>query len=62
MTCGAHRSEEELLLEAIQLLHERDEAVAAIQEGFADADAGRMRSLRAVDDGMRRKYSIPRQQ
>jgi Arc/MetJ-type ribon-helix-helix transcriptional regulator len=62
LSTGAYRSEDELLLEAIQALRERDEAVAGIQEGLADDDAGRTRSLREVDEEMRRKYSIPRQQ
>ncbi len=62
MSYGVHRSEEELLLEAIRLLREGDEAVAVIQEGLGDADAGRTRGLREVDDDMRKKYSIPPQQ
>jgi hypothetical protein len=59
LASGAYPSEDELLLEAVQVLRERDEAVAGIQEGLADLEAGRTRSLSEVDGELRWKYSIP---
>jgi predicted transcriptional regulator len=52
LASGICRSEDDLLLEAVQVLRERDEAFAGIQEGLADLEAGRTRSLRDVDDTM----------
>jgi antitoxin ParD1/3/4 len=60
LASGAYRSEDDLLLEAVQVLRERDEAVAGIQEGLADLDAGRTRPLREVDEELRKKHIIPR--
>ena len=46
---GGYASEDELLLEAMLALRERDEAVAGIQEGLADLDAGHVRPLGDAD-------------
>jgi predicted transcriptional regulator len=60
LASGAYRSEDDLLLEAVQVLRDRDEAVAGIQEGLADLEAGRFRALQDVDNELRKKHSIPR--
>jgi predicted transcriptional regulator len=60
LAAGAYRSEDDLLLEAVQVLRERDEAVAGIREGLADLEAGRTRTLREVDDELRKKHSLSR--
>ena len=60
LASGIYRSEDDLLLEAIQALRDRDEAIVGIQEGIADMNAGRVRSLEAVDVEMRKKYDISR--
>lgn len=38
---------------------ERDEAVAAIREGLADAEAGRVKPARKALKALARKYGIP---
>ena len=60
LASGAYRSEDDLLMEAVQVLRDRDEAVAGIREGLADLDGDRTRTLREVDDELRKKHSIPR--
>ena len=47
---GKSRSPEQLLA----LWREREETIAAVQEGLADAEAGRMRPLRELLDEARR--------
>jgi Arc/MetJ-type ribon-helix-helix transcriptional regulator len=59
LATGQYPSEDDLLLEAVQALRDRDEAVAGIQEGLADLDAGRMRSLQEIDGEFRKKFDIP---
>lgn len=39
---------------------EREETIAAIRRGAADADAGRVHSLEEVDREIRAKYGLPR--
>lgn len=60
LAAGEYASEDDLLLEAMLALRERDEAVAGIRQGLADLDAGRVRPLANVDAELRRKYDIPR--
>ena len=60
LASGAYRSEDDLLLEAVQVLRDRDEAIGGIREGLADLEAGRTRTLREVDDELRNKHFIPR--
>jgi predicted transcriptional regulator len=60
LATGVYRSEDEMLIEAVQVLRERDETIAGIQEGLADLEAGRTRTLREVDDELRKKHSIHR--
>ena len=38
---------------------DRDEAVAAIREGLADADAGRVKPARKALQALAKKYGIP---
>jgi Arc/MetJ-type ribon-helix-helix transcriptional regulator len=69
MASGGYASEDEVLRDALRTLgefvHSREEVdeecrqtVAAIQEGAADAKAGRMRPLRAINDEIRGKRCI----
>jgi Arc/MetJ-type ribon-helix-helix transcriptional regulator len=60
LAIGLYASEDEVLLEAMRALKERDEAITGIQEGLADLEAGRMRPLSAVDAELRTKHAIPR--
>jgi Arc/MetJ-type ribon-helix-helix transcriptional regulator len=62
LATGAYNSEDELLLEALTALHDRDEAIAGIQEGISDFEAGRVRPLDAVDSELQTKYAIPGQE
>jgi predicted transcriptional regulator len=58
LATGVYRSEDEVLVEAMQALRDRDEAIAGIREGLADLDAGRVRSLGDVDAELRTKHAI----
>lgn len=53
LASGAYRSEDELLIEAVQVLRDRDAAVAGIQEGIADMEAGRTHTLQEISKGIR---------
>lgn len=46
--------------EAYQELLDRVETIEALQRGFADVTAGRVKPARAVFDRLRRKHGIPR--
>lgn len=61
LASGEYSSEDELLLEAMRVLIDRDEAVAAVEHGLRDMEAGRVRPLDEVDADLRRKYGIPRE-
>ena len=56
MTTGNYNSEDELLLDALRTLDQRNEDLAAIQEGIDDMEAGRMRPLEGVADDIRKKH------
>ena len=58
LATGAYRSEDDVLVEAMQVLRDRDEAIAGIREGLSDLDAGRVRSLADVDAELRTKHGI----
>ena len=58
LATGAYRSEDDVLVEAMQALRDRDEAIAGIREGLSDLDAGRVRSLGDVDAELRTKHAI----
>ena len=60
LATGAYRSEDEVLVEAMQALRDRDEAIAGIREGLADMDAGRVRLLDEVDAELRTRHGIAR--
>jgi Arc/MetJ-type ribon-helix-helix transcriptional regulator len=60
LATGVYASEDEVLLEAMRALHERDDAIVGIQEGLSDLNAGRVLPLDAVDVELRAKHSIPR--
>jgi Arc/MetJ-type ribon-helix-helix transcriptional regulator len=60
LATGAYASEDDLLLEAVRALRDREEVLAGIQEGLADLGAERMQPLRQVDAALRDKYRIPR--
>lgn len=64
MAAGGYASEDEVLRDALKALgefvhaqedmdEEYRQTVAAVREGVADADAGRMRPLRDIIDGVR---------
>ncbi|MHB8898985.1 MAG: ribbon-helix-helix domain-containing protein [Thermoguttaceae bacterium] len=59
LASGLYSSEDEVLLEAMLALQDRDQTVAAVNEGHADMEAGRVRPLQEVDMEMRKKYGIP---
>ena len=60
LATGVYHSEDEVLVEAMRALRDRDEAVAGIREGLSDLEAGRVRSLSDVDAELRAKHNIPR--
>jgi predicted transcriptional regulator len=60
LATGIYRSEDDVLVEAMQALRDRDESIAGVREGLADLDAGRVRPLGDVDAELRTKYGIGR--
>ena len=60
LSTGAYRSEDEVLVEAMQALRDRDEAIAGIREGLSDLEAGRVRPVCDVDSELRAKHKITR--
>ena len=60
LATGVYRSEDDVLVEAMQALRDRDEAIAGLREGLADLDAGRVRPLDHVDAELRTKHGIER--
>jgi predicted transcriptional regulator len=58
LASGEYTSEDEVLLEAMHALVDRDEAIAGIQEGIHQMDAGRTRPLGEVDAELRNKLHI----
>ena len=58
LASGDYGSEDELLLEAMRALIDRDEAIAGLQQGVRDMEAGRVRPLSEVDAHLRRKYGM----
>ena len=43
LATGTYRSEDDVLVEAMQALRDPDEAIAGIREGLSDLDSGRAR-------------------
>jgi len=60
MATGEYASTDDLLLEAMRALVDRDEAMAGIREGIDDMESGRTRPLEEVDAELRKKHHIPR--
>ncbi|MBU4272326.1 MAG: type II toxin-antitoxin system ParD family antitoxin [Planctomycetes bacterium] len=60
LASGAYKSEDDVLVEALQALRDRDKTIAGIREGLADLDAGRVRPLGDVDAQLRTKLGIAR--
>jgi predicted transcriptional regulator len=60
LATGAYCSEDDVLVEAMQALRDRDETIAGIREGLSDLDAGRVRSLGDVDAELRTRHGIAR--
>lgn len=60
LATGVYHSEDDVLVEAMQALRDRDEAIAGIREGLSDLDAGRVRRLDDVDAELRTKHGIAR--
>ena len=60
LATGAYHSEDDVLVEALQALRDRDEAIAGIREGLSDLDAGRVRLLGDVDADLRTKHGTAR--
>jgi predicted transcriptional regulator len=58
LATGTYNSEDDVLVEAMQALRDRDESMAGICEGLADLDAGRVRPLGDVDADLRTKHGI----
>jgi Arc/MetJ-type ribon-helix-helix transcriptional regulator len=58
MASGRYRSQDELLLEALQTLGDHEQAVADILEGIEDERAGRLRPLTEVDADIRRELGF----
>ena len=69
MASGSYATEDEVLREALEALgqfaHSREDAdeeyrqtAAAVREGLADVEAGRMRPLREVIDEARGSHSV----
>jgi Arc/MetJ-type ribon-helix-helix transcriptional regulator len=56
---GLYRNEQELIDDAVRLLKtDRDEAIAGIRLGLADAEAGRMQSLADTFRDLRRDLGL----
>jgi antitoxin ParD1/3/4 len=60
LATGAYNSEDDVLVEAMQALRDRDETLAGLREGLSDLDAGRVRPLGEVDAELRTKHGIAR--
>jgi Arc/MetJ-type ribon-helix-helix transcriptional regulator len=60
LATGTYNSEDEVLVDAMLALRDRDESIAGIRQGLADLDAGRVRPLCDVDVELRTKHGITR--
>ena len=60
LATGVYHSEDDVLVEAMQALRDRDEAISGIREGLSDMGAGRVRPLGDVDSELRTKHGIAR--
>ncbi|REK07509.1 MAG: hypothetical protein DWQ37_21510 [Planctomycetota bacterium] len=60
LSTGQFASEDEVLREALQALKWRTAETAAIAEGVADMEAGRVRELSEIDAKLRQKHNLPK--
>jgi Arc/MetJ-type ribon-helix-helix transcriptional regulator len=58
LAAGVYKSEDDVLLEAMHALRDRNEALSGLREGLADLDAGRVRPLAEADAAIRAKHGI----
>lgn len=56
---GQYETEEDVLRDALRALAEERGVLDDIRQGLDDLDAGLGRPLEAVDEDLRKKYSIP---
>jgi predicted transcriptional regulator len=60
LALGCFQSEQQLVTEALQLLKaDRDESLQGIQQGLADAAAGRVQPLAEAFADLRREFNLP---
>jgi Arc/MetJ-type ribon-helix-helix transcriptional regulator len=62
MATGNFASEDDVLRAALQAHLECDDVQSGLQSGIDDMESGRVTILADVDNAMRAKYSIPREQ
>ena len=58
LASGLYQSTDELLIEALRALGERNAELAEIRAGFEDLDAGRIRPMRDVADEVRLRLGL----
>jgi len=59
LATGIYRSQEEVLQAALAALDAQEQTLAAIAEGYADVEAGRIRSLEDADADFRSRHGLP---
>ena len=59
LASGRYQSREDVLLEALQGLSEREQTLADIERGLDDEACGRVRDAATAFDQLRSKYQIP---
>ena len=59
LAAGIYRSEEEVLQAALLALDAQEQTLAAITEGYADFEAGRIRPFDEADAEFRSRYGLP---
>lgn len=59
LATGVYRSEEEVLQAALAALDVQEQTVAAIAEGYADYQVGRIRSFEDADAEFRHRHGLP---
>lgn len=59
LACGQYETEEDVLRDALRALADEQGVLDDIRQGMEDLEAGRGRSLDAVDADIRKKHNIP---
>ena len=59
LASGRYQSREDVLIEALQSLADREQTVADLERGLADEAAGRVRDASTAFAQLRSKYQIP---